>query len=47
MSECTGPHTVSNFDAQRIGSIGKSMRGLQTQIGEVEGDHDTRYNKLS
>ncbi len=39
------PHTVSSFEAQRIGSIGKSMRGLQTKTGFAEGDHDTRYNQ--
>ncbi len=43
MSECSGPHTVNSFEAQRIGSIGKSMRGLQTKTGSAEGDHDTRY----
>jgi len=38
MSESTGPHTLNTADAQMAGSIGKTMKGVETRIDPVSGE---------
>jgi long-chain-fatty-acid--CoA ligase ACSBG len=36
MSECTGPHVVSGDEAQKLGSVGKTMPGCLTRLATNE-----------
>jgi len=38
MSESTGPHTLNTADAQMAGSIGKTMKGVETRIDPASGE---------
>ena len=37
-SECTGPHTVNNMDAFKLGTVGRPMIGTKTKIDEATGE---------
>jgi len=37
-SECTGPHTVSNAEAWKVGSVGRPIKGTESKIDSSSGE---------
>lgn len=37
-SECTGPHAVNTYNAFKIGTVGRPLRGTETKLGESDGE---------
>jgi long-chain-fatty-acid--CoA ligase ACSBG len=37
-SECTGPHSINQYDAFKLGTVGRPMLGTETKINSQTGE---------